>query len=72
MSPIGGHAVLEGSELLCGAWSAARMASRVIRADIRGPAADVPPRSATTLAQDLPRLGANPFSSMVEFEFFAP
>lgn len=55
--PIGGYAVLEGSELHLRGLVGDPDGSRVIRADIRGPAADAAALG-TTLAQELLRLGA--------------
>ncbi|MEK7261743.1 MAG: hydroxymethylbilane synthase [Pseudomonadota bacterium] len=55
--PIGGYAVLEGRELHLRGLVGDPDGSRVIRADIRGPATDAVTLG-TTLAQELLRLGA--------------
>ena len=55
--PIGGYAVLEGRELHLRGLVGDPDGSRVIRADIRGPASDAA-MLGTTLAQELLRLGA--------------
>jgi hydroxymethylbilane synthase len=55
--PIGGYAMLEGSELHLRGLVGDPDGSRVVRADIRGPAADAVALG-TALAQELLRLGA--------------